>query len=800
MFSILPTRPMGQEGPKLRQRTGSLGTACTLALALACALAARAVAAPSPPAPTYENTLHAFVYQPSSLSTQAEFDAAADRLLALAQGGTYARLGFVEYYTVDLPWTANLAAPELSRPARGELTALLARLQSRGLAYHVSAMLGMSRAMQVYDAAKRADRRNAQWFQDGAIDVPGASAATQAARAWVTPSRYARKLRTHLEAKTRALARLLLDLRQAFPATLISASGDAEAELNMDRIDPAVRVRDQMIADYSPFAILEFRDWLLATGLYAPGTAYAGDAFRKSRHDTFAQGAAALTTANLVAFNASMGTSFTSWRLESFDWSLDDPLDGDGHVIPWATWSAGGFDPTPESGAAHIAGGFDAPRSIRDGSTRLWRLWLRFRREMIANYGSDVARWMTTTPGATGTRFPADRWYSHQIPGDFLFGRDPGHGDTDPRLQTSASSMWTALMDPAVGSPGLTCLDRFEQADFGPGGGYNRTSEHLFERIRSLGLPNWGLPEYAPSWHIDVAPDPDPGRIKAEFHRAHASGVHMFGLTPWPHFDLTQNGPALGQFLREVRHGPRSDAPYTSDELFVEQLYLDLIGRVPTDAELLAAMAGIEDGSTPRARLVVNLTGSLGRPQALAFMARLTLALVGRNPTPAEVAAAETTLAQFPACTTASCLAPKLQSLATTLLGSPGFITRFGQSGNSMNLISLVNLLFQNLLGRTVDNATAIAFANLGSAAKIAVEIGNADEARNRWSGLASIVVQHAALLDDQPSPTQFSQWANHLGLAQSPQVGAPAAAPGPLMGVAQVLQNSAEYIFHVYF
>ena len=791
---------MGQEGPQLGQRTRSLCTACTLALALICALTARAMAAPSPPAATYENTLHAFVYQPSSLATQAEFDAAADRLLALAQGGTYARLGFVEYYTVDLPWTANLTTPELSRPSRGELSSLLARLQSRGLTYHVSAMLGMSRAMQVYDAAKRADRRNAQWFHDGLIDVPGASAATQAARAWITPSRYARKLRSHLEAKTRAFARLFLDLRQSFPSTLISASGDAEAELNMDRLDPAVRVRDQMIADYSPFAILEFRDWLLGTGLYAPGATYAADAFRKSRHDTFAQGASALTTANLAAFNASMGTSFASWRLESFDWSLDDPLAGDIQAIPWATWSAGGFDPTPETGAGYIAGGFDAPRSIRDGSTRLWRLWLRFRREMIANYGSDVARWMTTTPGTTGTTLSADRWYSHQIPGDFLFGREPGHGNADPRLQTSASSMWTALMDPATGSPGLTCLDRLEQADFGPGGGYNRTSEALFERLRSLALPNWGLPEYAPSWHIDVAPDPDPDRIKAQFHRAYASGVHMFGLTPWPHFDLTQNGPALGQFLSEVRRGPRIDAPYTTDELFVEQLYLDLLGRVPTDAELLAATAGIEDGSTPRARLVVDLTASLGRPQALAFMARLTLALAGRNPTQAEVAAAETTLAQFPACTTDTCLGPKLQSLAAAVLGSPAFIARFGQNGNSMNLVSLVNVLFQNLLGRTVDNATAIAFANLGSAARITMEIGNADEARNRWSGLASIVVQHAALLDDQPSPAQFSQWASHLDLAVPPAVGAPATPPGPLMGVAQVLQTSADYIFHVYF
>ncbi len=770
-------------------------------MALGGATVELASAAPSLPAPSYENTLYAFVYQPSPMATQAEFNTAADRLLALAKGGPYAKLGFVEYYTVDLPWTADLAAPELTVPSRAALTTLLVRLNSRGLTYHMSAMLGMSRAMHIYETAKREDRRNAQWFQDGLIDVPGTSAATQANRAWVTPSRYARKARRHLEAKTRAFAKLFLDLRQAKPNTLISASGDAEAELNMDRLDPAVRSRDQAITDYSPFAILEFRDWLLRTGLYASSGPYALDAWRKGRHDSFVQGNNALTPQNLAAFNTAMGSSFSSWNLEAFNWSLSDPIDGDPKAIPYATWSGAPFDPTPESGPNHIAGGFDAPRSQRDISPRLWQLWSRFRRELIANYGADVARWMTTsTSGTTGTTLSPDRWYSHQIPGDFLFGRFPGTGNPDPRLQTSASSMWTALMDPSTGSPGLTCLDRFELGTFGPQGGYNRTSEHLLDRVELLALPNWGLPEYAPSWHIDVAPDPDIDRIKQQFHRTYAAGVHMFGLTPWPHFDRTNNGPALGQFLSEVRYGPRIDAPYADDELFVAQLYLDLLGRLPTDTELLNALAGLEDGGTPRSRLVVDLTETLGRPQALAFTARLTLALLGRNPTQAEIATAESRLAQFPACTTAACSTSKLQSLATAVLGSADFAARFGQSGTTMNLLQLVNLLFEKLLGRTPDNATAVAFAGLGSASKIAVEIGNADETRNRWNGLASIVVQHAALLDDQPSPAQFTQWMSHLGTTNPPPIGGSAMAVGRKMGVAQVVQGSADYVFHVYF
>ena len=79
--------------------------------------------------------------------------------------------------------------------------------------------------MWVYTEAKSEDRRNAQWFGSGAIVAPGFSGSTEQelATAYVTPSRYARKLRRHLEAKVRAFAVRFLTLRSDYPATLESA-------------------------------------------------------------------------------------------------------------------------------------------------------------------------------------------------------------------------------------------------------------------------------------------------------------------------------------------------------------------------------------------------------------------------------------------------------------------------------------------------------------------------------------------------------------------------------------------------
>lgn len=545
-----------------------------LAAVLVVALPAAARAQATLPAPSYDNTLYAYVYG-DGLVNAATFEAQAALLQSRVHSGPYARVGLAEYLALDMPWASG-GAGELTSPSPALLAQIADGARRHGLLFHVSAMAGISRAVGVYTDAKREDRRNAQWFASGAI-VPPAFTGTveqQRATAYVTPSRYARKLRRHLEGKVRAFARRLLELRRTDPDVFVTASGDAEAELDAEGENPALAFDDQPIADYSPFAVLEFRDWLLHAGLYAPGAAFDGDGYDRRAGETFAQGAGALSAANLALFNQQIGTSFGSWDLKYFHWSLADPIDGDPRALGAARTEAPGWSPLPVAGPDVIAGGFDAPRSRAQHGARFWSLWLDFRAQMLASYARDFATWMTTTPGAAGETLEPERWYSHQIPGDYLNGTRPGVASPERRLITSASPFWTSIVGDDVGSPGVTVLDRLQSSP--SGAVYRRTSQYLFPAIAALGLPNWGIPEYAPSWHIDVAPESQPSMIVAQYERAVAAGAHMFAFTPWPHFAATTaNATALAAFVERVKYAPRGAAGAS----FVPPVVRGLSGR-----------------------------------------------------------------------------------------------------------------------------------------------------------------------------------------------------------------------------
>lgn len=533
------------------------------ALAVRIALHAVLVVAASPahaqrtlPAPTYDNTLYAYVYG-EGIASPTLLEAQASLLASRVRSGPYAKVGLAEYLALDMPWGTGNAA--LTSPSAALLEQIASGARRHGLLFHLSAMGGISRFVWVYADAKREDRRNAQWFASGAITAPGVAgtAEQQRAAAYVTPSRYARRLRRHLEAKVRAFAARFLAVRAAYPDVLVTASGDAEAELDGGGESAALGFAEQPITDYGPFAILEFRDWLLHAGLYAPGGPFDGDGYDRQPGETFAQGTAALTAANLALFNQQIGTSFTSWDLRYFHWSLSDPVDGDPRALGAARTDAAGWSALPTAGPDLIPGGFDAPRARGQYGARLWYLWLDFRQQMLASYVRDFATWMTTTAGPGGTTLDAARWYSHQIPADYLNGTRPGSAVPERRLMTSASPFWTSIVGDDVGSPGLTVLDRLESGRVGPV--YRRTSQYLFGAIAALGLPNWGIPEYAPSWHIDVAPEGDPATIVAQYQRAVAAGAHMFAFTPWPHFAAqTANGAALARFVNDVKYSPRN--------------------------------------------------------------------------------------------------------------------------------------------------------------------------------------------------------------------------------------------------
>ena len=728
-----------------------------------------AAASPDLSPPSYDNTFYAFVYD-APLGSDADYAASRDALLARAVPGPYARLGFTTYYPLDLAWTADLASPLLASPATSSLEAILARLQGDGLVYHVSAMLGMSRFFWIYGDAKREDRRNAQWFSDNLALIVGSPERKIPVDAWVTPSRYARKLRRHMEAKVRAFAKTFEELRAAYPDTLISASGDAEAELSEARVVAGLPADQQIIADYNPFAILEFRDWLLRTGLYANDGPYAGQAYRKKKRDDFGQGVTALTPENLARFNASWGTSFTSWDLEYFPWSLTDPIDGDPNAIRFDKYKKGKFEPMPESGGKHVAGGFDAPRGPLDPGKKWWKVWLKFRRQMLANFARDVSTWMTT-PGPNGEpALPPDRWYTHQIPADYLNGTQPG-GLMPLRLQTSASTLDTALLPASVGSPGLTILDRFELANHGPPGGYNRTSAYSFDAMEALGLPNWGIPEYSPSWTIDVVPDTDVAGITAQWHRAYGAGAHMAGFTPWPHWTETANGDALGAFLDEVSDAPRANSyvPAARDA-FVSQLFADLLHRTPTSGELAARVAAIADGSTPRPRLVADLLASTEGRETVVALVRLYLALLGRQPTLDEFAqqAAALTAPNGGIACSSSCRASRRQAIVDAMAATAEFQARFG--GASPTTTAFVTAAFQSILGRSPTPAELSTWQSLldppvqlysrNAAARVLVEN---PESVGRHDGDVTVILAYAATLARMPDAAERADWVARL-------------------------------------
>jgi hypothetical protein len=506
---------------------------------------ATALAQPVLPRPSYETTFYLHFDTPGLVTDDNAFQSAADAISARVPGGPYARVGMSSNLVLNMDWTVDLNNPVLTSPTPAFLVGILARAQTRNIAVHLGIDAGISRQPSAYDAAKLEDRRNAQWYLDGALMGPGQSFSDEV---WMTPSRYARKLRRHLEAKVRQLARVLVAERQAYPDILVSASGDGEMELNFGRLDKTVAFDQQMIADYSPFAILEFRDWIQHAGMYAPGQIYDGQGYPGG-------GAVYQGGAGLAAFNAAFGTFFSSWHLAYFDWSLSDPIDGDPRVdgdpraIPAAVYQNPGWTPFPVSGPAAVPGGFDAPRAPDKPGAAFWRLWRTFREAMVSHYAQDFAGWITSTPGPGGQTFTPDRWYTHQIPADYLNDTYPGCTAPDPRLITSASPATSGLAG-ASGSLGLTSFDVLA-AD-----GYHRTSHYLFSAIANLHLANWGLPEYSPSWPF-VGPDTNVADIASHIREAYDAGAHVVSYDPWPHFATTLDPEAFALFLSAIRGHPR---------------------------------------------------------------------------------------------------------------------------------------------------------------------------------------------------------------------------------------------------
>ncbi len=326
--------------------------------------------------------------------------------------------------------------------------------------------------------AERADRRNTSWYMDGEM-----------ANGWMTYSRYARKFRTVYEAYVREIGAAVANRMAKYPSTLVSSSGDGESEMSFARspiVDPTYTEATTQLCDYSPFAIAEFRDWLRNGGLYAPGQPYAGQGYDQAARYQGDASPAEDTNGDGHTLNGDFGTSFTSWNLKHFDWSLNDPVEGDPNAIPSFVYEGAGFNPLPAQNPA----GFDAPRTRVPGNL-WWDTWDFFRQVMVWHYNVEFARWITTTVDSeTGRTLPAAKWFSHQLPGDYLFGSSPSKPNF--RLVTSASPYWTGDISP-YGGLGITSFN----ISIG-GGRFFYTGRNVIPQIAARGV-RWAILEWNPS-------------------------------------------------------------------------------------------------------------------------------------------------------------------------------------------------------------------------------------------------------------------------------------------------------------
>ncbi|MCP5045558.1 MAG: BACON domain-containing protein [bacterium] len=482
------------------------------------------------PKPTYDNS----VIFSWTMNFLQESTAEINYIKSRFGNGLYAPLTFSAFYNVPMAWNINPSGSSSGISSfKSDVDDIITFAKQHKAGMHLTLLYGLSRGVHLYEDAKIEDIRSAQWYNDNNIsaqsqqsraanaaegesienqtgsfnldhtrnpainspDSPTASSSVINKYVFASFSRYARKLRAHLEAKIASTMAYLKQQQDDNPDIPIIVSAPGESELNFYRLNSGTL--QNYFCDYSPFAILEFRDWLQHTGLYATGQAYSSDGY--SSGGSKYQGASGLTQ-----FNSDFGTSFTTWDLKYYNWSLSDTVDTDytdgtdpdTHAIPVSQYTYDGM--MPGSGSNYISGGFDPPRVMQNkGANAFYDLWRTFLENMVYHYVKDMAQI------AKDAGFPITQYFTHQIPSDHLFGTTPTGGTLNNRFYSSASPMWTAKNDTGAGL-GITLYD-IKYPTF-----FARTSLYGIDAAKALSS-NWAALEY----HPEVIPPSQSSTISA---------------------------------------------------------------------------------------------------------------------------------------------------------------------------------------------------------------------------------------------------------------------------------------------
>ncbi len=441
---------------------------------LACFSLLLATARQSDAIPYDEGSLYILPVYLNYLSADStEFAAEVQRLRSRLPEGGPVRVGFTLYLEIAMGrWDISSEAEATAHLTStvGNLDAAIARARAHNLPIGINLLTAIRDKSDAAQATSQdEDRRVMQWFSDNSL-----------ASGWWTLSRYARLQFRVRQLYLRAFARILANRMALYPDTIVSAAGDGEVELAFKNFGPP-------FADYSPFAIAEFRDWLRGDGLYAPGQPFARDSYANAARYRGDGSPAHDTNLDGHTLNGDFATAFASWSLRYFDWALADSVDNDVNAIPSSAYTDPGWEPLPDAGADR----FDAPRDQVVVAAAWWQAWQMFREMLVWRYNLDFAAWMTTTPDPlTGMTVPSSRWFSYQIPADYLYGHTPE--SPDMRYLTSASSWRTADIRP-FGGAGTTAFNTRD------GDTYFRTLATVAPLFGSLNT-RWAILEWNPSF------------------------------------------------------------------------------------------------------------------------------------------------------------------------------------------------------------------------------------------------------------------------------------------------------------
>jgi hypothetical protein len=503
------------------------------------------------PDPTPQNSFHIFaIWDHIMGAREDEIRAEMDRLIVqFGPGNHYHRIGFA-----------------FIQPGPEQLRLICRLAHEKGLEAGVI-LGGGTHSNGAFRHEFSTDLRCFQWRQDGKSWQGYFTGENNANHLEIkedsrdhlvpSPSRYCRPVFNYFLSRDTEKARQLHAVMTEIPGVVTVINGVIEEELAVGAAALNGPQSDGLLADYSPFAVTEFRDWLRHTGHYdADGGWFAGQGapeaivgpfFEIKRHlrspfyDDPDPGNANRTG---KSFNETFGTAFTTWQLEY--WDLDawpEPI------------TDPAFNPAPESGRGSVAGGFDAPRH-RDASA-WWTTWswdyddrgkqfppgnpaapaYGFRQVMIANFVRDKFK-LFAEQG-----LPRELMFPHQIPGEAV---------GDKRCRSSASPIWSGYL-PLSGNVGIT---RFGPIDPALLTQYSRLDPHS---------SGWGIFE----WHPRPNSKPEDQQLYDtalhDLQTYYAAGCHALFAGWWRNEKTDRNIFPLDDsaFARAIHDflASRKDAP-----------------------------------------------------------------------------------------------------------------------------------------------------------------------------------------------------------------------------------------------